>query len=1594
MSRDIRNDFILGRMNKSLDERLVPKGEYVDARNVRLGSTETTEIGAVENSKGNISLTDIRFQGESVSNAKCIGVYEDGVNQTLYWFVSSPTVDMILSYNTKTDILTYHVESTSVLSFNDKYLITGVDKIGDLLFFTDNINAPRVINVTKNYPSPIGGIDQITKDDVNVIKKIPGYEVTGSAYVPFAAPEITPQNQPGDENYMRTKFLSFAYRYRYEDGQYSAISLFSKPMFQPGPFRFSIDNYNNAGMENFYNSCNISFSTGTKRVLEVDVLYKDSDSNVIYVIDRYNKQDQGWPDNETKTISFTNAKIYTTLASDELLRLYDNVPRLAKAQTIQGNRLMYGNYTEGYNIERPKGTPLKIEYTTDSISTDVGGDSLPAPTESIAPVTYTINPTASVAGLIDGQITFDLSQVTVPIPVGTNFVFSLTFESSSSVSTVGSGPLFDPDYETNGGLGFNLSFQFTVESEYSSVNAMLNSIDFQNRIGTSDSNNFEPIATSTQGFTLVDQFNSYLSNPLGMSLVNTGITGNCGDPTVVGNCVQGGFGYSVSGSTFSIQSIAAQYYFDDGAGNISNQWEYFEFNGFSSNGGFTKVSDTSSLHSNRDYDTGIVYMDDYGRASTVLTSEDNTTFFSASDSIRKNQIQVTLQNLPPYWASKYKFVVKPNKGNYETVYVNNVYQSSDDKSIYYYKLEADNINKVKVGDTLTVKVDALGNVNSVVKANILDIATYSRGELELVDSATNLPGVYMTMKSGGFTSIDPDSETYDYGLRQSGQVDNDECSSDSIRTTYSLNKTNDILDANPIILPAGSTVRIYINNWRSNSGGANCNGKSYKFDETFLVTQDYPTFYDWMIGDNIDLSTGLGDGMNGAFLNNGGAGPYTWNGATVPAFPPFIPDPIPLYGLVTGININCFQSRFYVIQNASGGQYFVDAGALKACGAKIAGTKRYAHADMRIQITVGGGMLAFETEPAEVDPNLFYDASELYDISGGFHQSGNSQGDQNQTAGLPLVATLNFSDVYSFGNGIESYKIFDELASPSTKLGERVLAVSNQDYKRAHRFAEITYSGVFSPGSNSNNLNEFNLGLVNFQDYETSFGPIMKLHARETDILCLQEDRISYILTDKDVITDAGTGGGAIVAVPSVLGKQITRLEEYGISFNPESFASWGNKMFFTDTKRSAVLMLEGSGQGQSLTNISEMGMRAWFRDQFIEQFDTQKLGGYDPYMDEYVLSTNNEQIPSASSLTSCGVELSQADATGAFSYSVELGPSIGEIEIDFTVTSGEITVDAIWNGTTYTTTSSSSGTLSFDKTATNPSVVDVVITPTTETATYSSLVNCPPLNELTVIQIVLTTNATNGQFTHYGYRWTDGVIVSPTTDQQAELGLVSPSEYTTATGQQSVGVFPYDGTDITMRVNSKATDNYVFPFPNTNNPFKYLSSGTLYEEDDMNTLIPLLTNVPGPIVNASTGVYQSVISSVDLSGGQYLYLVWDLREVVSSTLCYEGSGSAADACCGCSIDCNPVYFGPASQDLALTCSTDTNSTGFIQGSFNGINNIPLIGDVCYSNTSCYGSQLLPEGYYVVDVASPAVASPKTWIKVGSYGLVIDNGTC
>jgi len=61
---NINRNFTAGRMNKVVDERLIPNGEYIDALNIRMGSTELSEVGVIENSKGNTVLTAVELPSE------------------------------------------------------------------------------------------------------------------------------------------------------------------------------------------------------------------------------------------------------------------------------------------------------------------------------------------------------------------------------------------------------------------------------------------------------------------------------------------------------------------------------------------------------------------------------------------------------------------------------------------------------------------------------------------------------------------------------------------------------------------------------------------------------------------------------------------------------------------------------------------------------------------------------------------------------------------------------------------------------------------------------------------------------------------------------------------------------------------------------------------------------------------------------------------------------------------------------------------------------------------------------------------------------------------------------------------------------------------------------------------------------------------------------------------------------------------------------------------------------------------------------------------------------------------------------------------
>ncbi len=154
----IINNFIKGKMSKDLDDRLVPNGEYRNAINAQVSKSEGSNVGALENALGNGLITNANFTTiTGVSNLKSIGFLTDEINNSVYVFLTDNVEGSykasgvgsnhyVFVYNTFTDTSTELI-SGNFLNFAQSNPITGVNILENLLFWTDNRNAPRKINV-------------------------------------------------------------------------------------------------------------------------------------------------------------------------------------------------------------------------------------------------------------------------------------------------------------------------------------------------------------------------------------------------------------------------------------------------------------------------------------------------------------------------------------------------------------------------------------------------------------------------------------------------------------------------------------------------------------------------------------------------------------------------------------------------------------------------------------------------------------------------------------------------------------------------------------------------------------------------------------------------------------------------------------------------------------------------------------------------------------------------------------------------------------------------------------------------------------------------------------------------------------------------------------------------------------------------------------------------------------------------------------------------------------------------------------------------------------------------------------------------------
>lgn len=440
---EVKNSFLKSKMNQDLDDRLLPNGEYRYALNISVGKSEADDIGTLQNVLGNERLPLTNYNDPTL---ECIGEFMDNQNNRIFQFLTNyndpdpskitlPTSGtmMIAVYDLDSPLSYTVLVQGLFLNFakNKEYRITGVNLIEGLLFWTDNRNQPRKININKalgsvNYYtteeqisvakySPVDSITMYRKvtttaDSASVTNTIdvtdaagitPGMtliteDITGADFctvvsvvgttitfyknlpstiadgtkLTFLSSTMSDQSSkaewPGDPDFLEDKYVRFSYRFKFDDNEYSLMAPFTQIAYIPKQKGYFIDGnetdaYRSTVLnwfENYINNIELIIPLPDRanniessyKIKEIDILYKESDSLAVKVVETVNVSivASQFGENNFYIQTYQSQRPYKTLPEDQTVRVYDKVPVRARAQESAGNRIIYGNYYSNY----------------------------------------------------------------------------------------------------------------------------------------------------------------------------------------------------------------------------------------------------------------------------------------------------------------------------------------------------------------------------------------------------------------------------------------------------------------------------------------------------------------------------------------------------------------------------------------------------------------------------------------------------------------------------------------------------------------------------------------------------------------------------------------------------------------------------------------------------------------------------------------------------------------------------------------------------------------------------------------------------------------------------------------------------------------------------------------------------------------------------------------------------------------------------------------------------------------------------------------------------------------------------------------------
>ena len=1178
---------IPNRLQADADQRLVrPEvGEMLDAQNVTMAEGGGSSSGVIKNVRGTLAGEPLtaadRIADDDV--VRVIGSVSDPQRGFIYWFVadvSGSSQDAIYQYNTSDD--TYRIVfKGQYLDFDPNGFVKGDvvnaafqqdGVIQSILYFTDNNNPPRKINVDRSIGQVFNGLSSSQLDYcLNVIKPAPTRVPTTS----FSTDESILIN-----NFVTSQF-QIATQFIYIDGEESAISGYSKLTFPDASSVVGLEQASSAKLYYEDNVCNIdtkvSFGSNVNPlnssisppdVEKIRILARQGNNGSFFVIDEVSVSES-----LTREVYGSDVEVYnrdngiyrwyndgngSSISSVDQNKLYDNVPFQAQGLSLSGNRLMMSNYTEGRANHNP-GASITVAYNSER---DGGSNS-----SAGSPISWD-NANPSDGGTIEVDLTQSFSSATQEVPSGSRTVIQFEFDaigsfygpttSDTDILNVSATPYVN-GFPSGSPEDFRLSVSNTQQIELIDTPNVVFDLTIVNSEDTTPQGLLQSIADEFEGLTFSKEYattnngglfsltkvGDTVTIPVDTADYNLRVDFSFNDYTISGSGANAKievFPYITNvefvglssgypqGSVFIQGSDGIDYYMG-GQSMLISSFDQGDLSYSFNSGLVTLGSITStvfvidrSFKAGATHELGVVYYDKYNRSGNVnrIGSFYVNHFAERTQDFGSSSVQVSFDNDAPEWAERYQFVYPGNStySSWVTHSVGGGFFEIEDPITTSGPPWSANENKKQVYVSLNTLESAKDQKGSLVDYS------FTKGDKLRVISYDNTVGssiadptvVYPTASDGSIIEFNV------LGVKVFGQ----EAENPLHGASHSQGLSVDPHVGTFLVLDAPQV----------NGGVADENGNDIR----------YPGF-DWFSITN----TTYPDGVTQQNLN-------LWKRRCVVE--------------ILTPRLNEDEKVWYEI----GEDYPV----------AIPKTPGYSGSNHGSTKTIDGGEVFFR---AASMPSPFRDGTEW---------------------------SLEKNEYRSENIIVESQRASDYFGDKSWDRGRPHVVF--EDSATVRRYNGITYSDAYAEDVANLSLSSFNPSLANFFSLDSVNGACNCIDTfRDGYLLAFQENRVSRIGVNKDIITTP-TAGQIPTLTTQVLGEPVYYLGDFGCGDNPESVLIRDGNAFFVDTSRKKLVRLTAEG----LSPISENGVDSMFKtnlDSFTEEGGTRIVSGYDPEDNQYYVT-------------------------------------------------------------------------------------------------------------------------------------------------------------------------------------------------------------------------------------------------------------------------------------------------------------------------------------------------------------------------------------